>query len=346
MTHDCQCHSGRRRLRIRFAAAGAVPAVVHTAAAKLGWEPVADGRSFDLDIGGGARFSSPAELAVYLREIAAEAFDETDALWLDGEGRPAEPLSKNLAGFDANPLYALLEERRLATWFQPVFDRDLRVWGYECLVRAHDADGELITSDRLIGWARDENLLFYFDRICRETHVANAAVAQAPADARFLINFLPTTIYEPTVCLRTTLKAVDQAGLARERVIFEVVESEKIEDAAHLRRILDHYRESGFGVALDDLGTGHSGLFLLAELEPDLIKLDRELVARVVDSRIHRSICRSIIDLGREEGKLVLAEGIETAGQHAMLRELGADLFQGFYLGRPAAEPALSASID
>lgn len=220
MTHDCQCHSGRRRLRIRFAEAGAVPAVVHTAAAKLGWETVADGRSFDLDIGGGARFSSPAELAVYLREIAAEAFDGMDAQWIDGEGQPAEPLSKNLAGFDANPLYALLEERRLATWFQPVFDRDLRVWGYECLVRAHDADGELITPDRLIGWARDENLLFYFDRICRETHVANAAVAQATADARFLINFLPTTIYEPTVCLRTTLKAVEQAGLAKERVIF------------------------------------------------------------------------------------------------------------------------------
>jgi EAL domain-containing protein (putative c-di-GMP-specific phosphodiesterase class I) len=345
MKHDCKCAQGKRQLRLGLAAGETIPQLLDAAAGRFGWQVDEENAELLLTVGGDSRFRTVAELAVYMREIVPESFSQMTFSWVDTPAADVA-LSRELAGVEANPLYDLLEQRRLETWFQPVFTGELSLWGYECLVRGRDADGGLVTPDRLIAWAREDDLLFYFDRVCRETHVHNAARADVPGDARFLLNFLPTTIYEPAVCLRTTFKAINEVGLDHGRIIFEVVETERVEDAAKLRQILDFYRASGFGVALDDLGTGHSGLLLLAELEPDLIKLDRELVGRVDSTRIHRSICQSVIDLGKEEGKLVLAEGVETAAQFEVLKAMGADLFQGFYLGRPSPKPATLPQIE
>lgn len=344
MKHDCKCARGERPLILKWPAGETIPQLLDAAADRLGWHVDKQDALIELSIGGNSRFKTLAELAVYMREIVPDHFSELSFNWGDASDS-SEALSRQLAAVQDNPLYDILERRRLETWFQPVFTGELELWGYECLVRGRDAEGDLVTPDRLIQWAREDDLLFYFDRVCRETHVRNAARAEVPSTARFLLNFLPTTIYEPAVCLRTTFKAIKDVGLDHERIVFEVVETERVEDAVKLRKILDFYRAAGFRVALDDLGTGHSGLLLLAELEPDLIKLDRELVGRADSTRIHRSICQSIIDLGKDEGKLVLAEGVETSAQFEALREMGADLFQGFYLGRPAPEPAQSAQI-
>lgn len=345
MPHECKCANGKRRLRLRLPDHQSIPQLLESAAEKLGWSFDAESNSFSLCVGGDSRFRTPAELAVYMREVVPDIFPLLGMEWGDAsEG--AEALERRLADIGNNPLYDLLEQRQLETWFQPVFTADLQLWGYECLVRAHDANGDLITPDRLIQWARDDDLLFYFDRVCRETHVRNAARAQVPENARFLLNFLPTTIYEPAVCLRTTFKAINDVGLDHKRIVFEVVETERVEDTDKLRQILDFYRASGFQVALDDLGAGHSGLLMLADLDPDLIKLDRELISRVHDSKIHRSVCGSVIELGKEEGKLVLAEGVETTEQFEALRDMGADLFQGYYLGRPQPEPATVPAIE
>ena len=121
-----------------------------------------------------------------------------------------------------------------------------------------------------------------------------------------------------------------------------MVETERVADRRFLRHIVDHYRHCGFRVALDDLGAGHSDLVLLGDLAPDLIKIERELIARSVDSSIHRAICRSIADIGRSEKKLVLAEGVQTPEEWAFISELGVDLVQGFLFGEPAREPALT----
>ena len=181
-----------------------------------------------------------------------------------------------------------------------------------------------------------------FDRVCRELHIGRAGRSGAGAEHLFLINFLPSVIYEPAFCLRTTVQALEGTGLQPGQIVFEVVETEGIEDHAHLRDILRYYRDHGFRVALDDLSSGYSGLSLMADLDPDLIKIDRGVVARSVDSAAHGEVCRAIVGLARSRGRRVLAEGVETTAQRDFMRALGVDLMQGFLFGRPA--PTLAAA--
>ncbi|MFW5969952.1 MAG: EAL domain-containing protein, partial [Halofilum sp. (in: g-proteobacteria)] len=251
-----------------------------------------------------------------------------------------EPMSEFVPRQES-PLAGLLEARALESWYQPVVDAvSEAVVGHECLVRAHHpGEGRLITPGELIGWGREENLLFMFDRVCREIHIERAAASGAGPDHLFLINFLPSVIYEPEFCLRTTVGALEGTTLRPEQIVFEVVETEAIEDHEHLRDILYYYREHGFGVALDDVGAGYSGLSLMADLEPDLIKIDRGLVARSDQSEGHAEVCRAIIGLARSRGRRVLAEGVETESQRDFMRTLGVDMMQGFLFGRPAAGP-------
>jgi len=301
-----------------------------------------------------SRFESAGALRNFLETHWPAAAERMTACWID-PGRPiasqlrdlaaAQPLAA-WAGDAESPLRRILDERRIDTWYQPIFaGKGLHLWGYECLARATDDDGGLISPAELLRWAQHENLLFMFDRVCRERHIENAARVPNAERLNFLINFLPTVIYEPGVCLSTTFAAARKSGLPSKQIIFEVVETEKIDDRDFLRKILDEYRAAGFRVALDDLGSGHAGLTLLGDLSPDLIKIDRELVAKSTESTIHRSICRSIVEIARESDKLVLAEGVETHEEYALFREFKVDLFQGFLFGHPSSVPAREADI-
>ena len=214
---------------------------------------------------------------------------------------------------------------------------DGALWGYECLLRGRAEDGAIVPPHQLLDWARSENLTFMLDRLSRETHLLNAGALLADrADLLVLVNFMPSSIYRPDFCLRSTCAAADRAGLASERVMFELVETEEIADRAHTKEILGHYRDAGFGVALDDVGSGFASLDLVADLDPDLIKIDLGLVHRARTSAEDRATCRRIVELGRQRGRLVLAEGIETADDHRLARDLGVDLVQGFLLGVPS----------
>jgi EAL domain-containing protein (putative c-di-GMP-specific phosphodiesterase class I) len=349
MAYECACHSTARRLALIYPEQQAATLELQVAAESLGWAHYRELQTLEVPLGGTAKFCGIAELADFVRGIAPGVYPELRATWLAaGDLREQLPalvragaLTK-MVPLPSSPLIGILEERALETWFQPIFTADgLALWGYECLMRAHDGNGRLLGPEQLIGWARQEQLLFTLDRLSRELHVEHAAAAPAPADARFFINFLPTVIYDPQVCLASTIDAVRRVGLAPERIVFEVVETELVSDRRLLRRIVDHYRQRGFRVALDDLGAGHSDLVLLGDLAPDLIKIERELIARSVDSSIHRAICRSIADIGRSEKKMVLAEGVQTPQEWAFINGLGVDLVQGFLFGEPAHQPAL-----
>lgn len=349
--HRCTCQSTLRRL-IVAAADEAVPLhEVAVAAETFGWTMHPELDAVEIPVGPGARMGTISEAVAILKSCTGPHFPALNAVWLGPTDALADSMrlllkAKPLADFAApgeqdSPLAEILESGTIRTWFQPVFTTgSLELWGYECLMRAEHA-GELIFPDKLLAWAKTEGLIFTLDRVCRESHLKNAASADLPGHCRFLINFLPSVIYDPEVCLRSTMRAAKEAGIAPARVIFEVVETEAVEDPVFLRRILDRYRDWGFGVALDDVGAGHSGLTMLADLEPDLIKIDRGLVSRAPTSLAHRNICEALVKLGHGMNKKVLAEGVETDAEWALVQALGADLVQGFMFGKPQPEPAL-----
>ncbi|MDZ7787925.1 MAG: EAL domain-containing protein [Halofilum sp. (in: g-proteobacteria)] len=347
MAHTCSCQTSRRRIGLVFGGLVDNNRELADAIERFGWSWDGELGTAVAEVGPGTRFDGVAAVFDLVAGLVGEpSARDIRATWLEdaplGEqtGRllRAGPMSEFIPRQDS-PLAGLLEARALETWFQPVVDAASEaIVGHECLVRAyHPEDGRLITPGDLIGWAREENLLFMFDRVCREIHIARAAASGAGPDHMFLINFLPSVIYEPEFCLRTTVGAIEGTGLRPEQIVFEVVETEAIEDHEHLRNILCYYRSNGFRAALDDVGAGYSGLSLIADLDPDLIKIDRGLVANADRSAGHAEVCRAIIGLARSRGRQVLAEGIETASQRDFMRTLGVDLMQGYFFGRPAA---------
>ena len=180
------------------------------------------------------------------------------------------------------------------------------------------------------------------DQRARQAAIQGAA-EHVPSAARVFINFLPNTIYDPAICLRTTMEAADRCNLPMSRLVFEVVETEKIPDMDHLRHILDYYRERGMGTAIDDMGAGFSGVDYITSLKPDFVKLDREFVLAAEQTREGRTQMERIISASQEHGARVIAEGIETEAQLDLCEEAGVDFLQGFLFAKPACPPQIAA---
>ena len=241
-------------------------------------------------------------------------------------------------------LLEMLDEKRLDTWFQPTVEcaDPSRIFPYECLMRGED-NGQLVFPDRILNVARGAGLLFHLDRDARVTSIFNAS--KFGLQTKVFINFMPTAIYDPVNCLRTTVKAVDKCNLRREQVVFEVIESDHVDDPNFLRNILDFYREQGFGVALDDIGSGYSSLNLLNQIRPDYIKLDRDLLTGVHTDSYKGLIAAKLLEVARDLEIPTVAEGIETEEEFEWLREHGADYVQGYLFAKPAPPPPLPASL-
>ncbi len=216
--------------------------------------------------------------------------------------------------------------------FQPIVDlRDRSVYAYEALVRGLDGSSAQSILDRVT-----EQNLYAFDQACRVKAVELAAALGMPC--RLSINFLPNAVYQPEACIRATLQAAQRCGFPTERIIFEIAERENLLDKAHLQGILHAYRRHGFLSAIDDFGAGYAGLNLLADFQPDLLKIDMALVRGVDRHPVRQAIVRSIVGLCHDLGVQALAEGVETDDELHTLRGLGIDLFQGYLLARPALQ--------
>jgi EAL domain-containing protein (putative c-di-GMP-specific phosphodiesterase class I)/ActR/RegA family two-component response regulator len=120
-----------------------------------------------------------------------------------------------------------------------------------------------------------------------------------------------------------------------QRVVLEITERASLDGVPDLRRRVERLRDLGFRVAVDDLGAGYAGLTSFVVLQPDIVKIDMSLIHGVDDDPTRQALVRSMASVCRDMGILVVAEGIETEGERAVLAELGCDLLQGFLLGRP-----------
>lgn len=220
--------------------------------------------------------------------------------------------------------------------FQPIVDVEAgTIYAHEALVRGTDGAGAKTILDQVT-----ERTRYRFDQRSRTRAVEMASRAvQRPTVS---INFLPNAVYEPAHCIRATLKAAATYDVSVERIIFEISESEQVVDHSHLRNIIGEYRKQGLTTAIDDFGAGYSGLHLLADLQPDLIKLDMALTRNIDGDANRRAIVSGIVGTARQLGVGVIAEGIETRDELIVLQALGIRLHQGFLFARPAFETFLT----
>ena len=234
--------------------------------------------------------------------------------------------------------FDIINNASLTSYFQPIVDaKDNSIFGYEALIRGVRENGELMFPDELFSKSTRNDLNFKLDRMCRESALKTAAVKRITQ--KVFINFLPTAIYDPQFCLSSTVKWAKQLEFDPKNIIFEVVETESVKDKNHLKNILSYYREQGFEIALDDVGEGYSGLNMLINLKPNIIKVDREIIQNIDKDELKQSTYKALYTLAKENGIRVLAEGVETSFELEMIKSIGVDYIQGYYFGRPQAEP-------
>lgn len=216
--------------------------------------------------------------------------------------------------------------------FQPIVNLNTgAIFAHEALVRgsAGESAGSLLSK-------LNKDNLYSFDQACRITALEWAAKLQVPAMVS--INFMPNAVYKAETCIRATLEAAKRFNFPLQRIIFEVTEQEQVLDVDHLTGILRAYRKQGFMTAIDDFGAGYAGLNLLADFQPDLIKLDMQLIRDIDQDSVRQILVEAALQMCRKLNIRVIAEGIESLGELQALRDMGVELFQGYLLAKPAFE--------
>lgn len=216
--------------------------------------------------------------------------------------------------------------------FQPIVDvTEHRVWGYEALVRGPNGEG----AHSVLSQLTDEQL-YRFDQAARVMAIETAGRLFDDGQARLSINFMPNAVYEPKACIQKSLEAARRAKFPPSNLMFEFTENERMNNPAHVENIVRSYKALGFWTALDDFGAGYAGLNLLARLQPNLIKIDMELLRDIHLSRAKQVIVAGVASMARELDITVLAEGVESEAELTILRAAGIALFQGYYFAKPA----------
>jgi EAL domain-containing protein (putative c-di-GMP-specific phosphodiesterase class I) len=216
--------------------------------------------------------------------------------------------------------------------FQPIVDISTRrIFAHEALVRGPQGEAAPTVLSKVNGTNR-----YRFDQACRAKAIKTAAHLQMKS--MLSINFMPNAIYKPELCIRATLAAAKAHGFPIDKIIFETVEGEHINDGKWLAEILREYKRIGFLTAIDDFGAGYAGLNLLAQFQPDIVKLDMELVRNIDSNRARQAIAKGVVRICEELGIQIIVEGIETVGEWLYFQDLGVTLMQGYLFGRPMFE--------
>lgn len=238
----------------------------------------------------------------------------------------------------AAELQRLLVQRDLRILFQPIVNTTVGAeLGYEALVRGPEGS-RLNDAYTLFTSAQENGLLLPLEMLCRELAIQQFVELKLPG--KLFLNISPMALLDRRHHPGQTLRLLEQFSLDSGRVVIELSERYPTQDVGLLTLATRHYASMGLQIAMDDLGTGYSGLKLWSELRPDFVKIDRHFVAGVHQDRIKREFVRFIRGIAQRIGCQVIAEGVETAEEYDTLTSLGISILQGFYLGLPQASPA------
>lgn len=216
--------------------------------------------------------------------------------------------------------------------FQPIVNvSNKTIVSYEALVRGlnHEPAHEILSSVHQADRYR-------FDELLRQQAISLAS--SLAINCSLNLNLFPGSLEGIPFEANSTLSSAEENGIPFTRITLEIVESEIINDLESFITSINEYRAQGIHISIDDFGAGYSGLNLLAEFQPDSIKLDMSLI-RDIDSKgpkqaIVRGIIRTCFDLGID----IVAEGIETRDEYAWCLAEGIDIYQGFFFAKPGFE--------
>lgn len=241
---------------------------------------------------------------------------------------------------------ALAADDQLHLVMQPAIDLDTGApSGVEALIRWHHPRRGLLLPKHFVRAVEASDLLGRFTR-----HVLDQALALAAEwtrqglDVPVAVNLSPRSLLDPQLPADVD-ELLRRHNMPASRLVLEITETVVLSPLPITDQVLRELRALGVKFAVDDFGTGFSSLTFLTRIAVDELKVDRTFVARMAESRQAAAIVQAVVDLGRQLGLRVVAEGVETADQRAALRRLGCDAGQGFHFSRPLAADQIVESL-
>lgn len=265
----------------------------------------------------------------------SEHFMDIENLYFRFEENDWKPIKEIENILDMKWIDEVIHRKSIVSYSQPIVNSNEEIYAYEVLSRFTREDGSLIYPNEVFAAAKSRGRLYALDRLCRMAAVSYSAIL----NKKTFINFIPTSIYSPEFCLQSTVKLANTLGIDPNQLVFEVVESEQVDDIEHLKSILNYYKEKGFQYALDDVGEGYSTLEMLKDIQPHYMKLDMKYVQGVSADHEKQKIAQMFLEKAIEVSATPLAEGIESREDFEWLKQCGYQLFQGYLFGKPSIEP-------
>ncbi|WP_018247603.1 EAL domain-containing protein [Orenia marismortui] len=233
----------------------------------------------------------------------------------------------------AKELRAIIRDKDIRTVFQPIINlKNARILGYEALSRG--PKGTFFEDPlKMFSIAREYDMLFDLEKVCREKalHVAR----NLKEDDKLFINIDPHVIYDHNFQGGITKEFIDSLPISHENIVIELTEKTSIQDYNGFKAVLDHYKDQGYQIAIDDTGAGYSGLQSIIAISYDYIKLDHFLIRNIDQDPLKLALLEVFIKFARKINSKIIAEGIETEDELNTLINMGIDYGQGYFIAPP-----------
>ena len=224
----------------------------------------------------------------------------------------------------------LLDDEAYSFAYQPIINMTSgTVVSYEALVRGAQNEPAHKVLEALQG-----EELYRNDEGFRIAAIKLAATLGLTCDLN--LNFLPLSLETSVTFIKSTLDAAKELGIRPDRIILDMTEEEIIRDIKDFTKIINEHRDDGIKFAIDDFGASYAGLNLLADFQPDFIKIDIGLVRSIQSNSLKQAVVKGIVRTGQDLAIDIIAEGIETPDEYWWFREEGVELFQGYLFAKPA----------
>ena len=250
------------------------------------------------------------------------------------------PKRSDAGNLSVSDIWDAVNQRRIAVHYQPQYDmRTGRAVAAEALVRIVDTDGAIIYPDQFIDLVEDSDLCVpvgraLLARVCAD--IAACRKAGIPLQ-RIAVNLSARQLESDTGFPDLVDAMIERNGLRYEDLEFELTERQVLEPACEGRESLIALADRGARIALDDFGMGYSSVVYLTDLPVSSFKLDRVLIARLLEDDRTQSVVTHLLELAANLGLEVVAEGVETHEQHTFLTNAGCHFAQGFGFAMPLA---------
>lgn len=230
-------------------------------------------------------------------------------------------------------LQQIILDEEIKTVYQPIVHASSgEIFSYEALSRGPEGS-EFFNPLFLFEIAKDSELLFELDNVCRKKAIDNA-VALDPK-LKLFINALPTTIHESSFREVYLKEFMEKYKLRPENLVFEITESLAIQNNETFMADIRRYTADGYQIAIDDTGTGYSSFETILKIKPDYIKIDISMIRNVDADPLKQTMIEALVNIARSINARTVAEGIETIPEYRKVQELGVDFCQGYLFSKP-----------